>query len=250
MGAHPYWGVSDLHLPMQKAPEKKSSLIDPGCSNAFRRATLAILKGGIYVCPGSHRPRNLNHKCDFGPDYYCTSWGCETTGDTYWKPSSSWDLITVKREIIANSGSQCYATGTLEGWCNPLIISFTNAGKKIINWENFRGTEWGLRLYKDNRDYGLLFKVKLTKTVPQAPVTSVGPNRILYNPACHQPKYLYLHPHPHFQLLFLPGLPRLFNPLCPRDPPPADFILAMVNASLSALHAVNISRFEECWVFH
>lgn len=29
-------------------------------------------------------------------EYFCAAWGCETTGDAYWKPSSSWDKIIVR----------------------------------------------------------------------------------------------------------------------------------------------------------
>ena len=44
------------------------------------------------------RAKGFNKNAGGGAsDYFCGKWTCETTGDAYWKPSSKWDLITVKR---------------------------------------------------------------------------------------------------------------------------------------------------------
>lgn len=160
-----------------------------GCSGAYGRHNLQYLP--FYVCPGSHRPRSLTSKCGGQDQFYCASWGCETTGQTYWNPSSSWDYITVKANYTlytraqrpiqvfntqlftdTNSWGDCgsFSSGK---WCTPLKISFTDKGKQATGWSG-SGYSWGLRLYKQGDDMGLIFRIKL---VTQAlPSQSVGPN--------------------------------------------------------------------------
>lgn len=130
-------------MPRSQATEFSDTSTDAGCSNTIRRAALSLLRGGIYVCP-AHRDRSMSRKCGHASDCYCASWGCETTGDTYWSPSSTWDYIIVKRKFpvkrVYGPGEQltnnlCPSAPPTHGWCNPLIITFTTAGKKI-NWEN------------------------------------------------------------------------------------------------------------------
>ncbi|CAO2636202.1 Envelope glycoprotein, partial [Lemmus lemmus] len=159
MGGHPNWGVSDKFLPLEKAPgldppEEPIHYSSPGCNSASRRIQLATdgPNSRVYVCPGGHRPRESGLTCGHYHDYFCKSWGCETTGDTYWKPSSTWDLITVTRQFVTHPSASCLSGSQEKGWCNPLIISFTERGKSY-NWENSRGAEWGLRLYKNHQDY-------------------------------------------------------------------------------------------------
>lgn len=55
---------------------------------------------GFYVCPGKHRDKSLQYICGYCDSYFCKSWGCETTGDVPWKPTSSWDLITVRLKSL------------------------------------------------------------------------------------------------------------------------------------------------------
>ena len=97
MGADSRWGMPDTFLP-QKTPinDKTYQGEYPGCHNALTRTVLQ--SASFYVCPGTtHRPRELNYKCGYEADYYCAAWACETTGDTYWRPFSKTDYITVKR---------------------------------------------------------------------------------------------------------------------------------------------------------
>ena len=243
LGGHSDWGVHDKFLPLAKAPEIPFDFSkEPGCTTRFSRRVLALIP--IYVCPGaSHRDRSLAYKCGFSPDYFCASWGCETTGDTYWNPSSSWDYIQVKRKGPKQSiAARC----TPHRWCNPLVITFTEAGKRF-DWASSRGLEWGLRLYRSGRDFGVTFKIKLLKTVPQFAVTAVGPNKALHFLTREQ----LSHPSTHKQTptnSFSVSAPP-FQPTLPQGPPSsADLILSMVNASIDALHAINDSLYEECWV--
>lgn len=85
----------------------------------------------IYVCPGDGKE---GAECR-GPDqFYCTTQGCETTGDTYWNPSSSWDLITVKRNYMTGGpypGNQGYwDTPCANATCNPIIIRFHSESQR------------------------------------------------------------------------------------------------------------------------
>ena len=121
--------------------------------------------------------------------FYCASWGCETTGDTYWTPSSSWDYVTVKRlypnSKVTSPGKQplnsyCSPNSSRQGWCNPLQIGFTTAAR-TADWTK-RGFSWGLRIYKEGTDWGLTFKIKLQKEIPNKYKASIGPNPQLHHP--------------------------------------------------------------------
>ncbi|XP_038179390.1 MLV-related proviral Env polyprotein-like [Arvicola amphibius] len=144
----------------------------------------------FYVCPG----QNFRKECGGPADGYCAQWGCETTGDAYWKPSSSWDLITLKRGTTPGyTGAgpwvcskdwcgPCYdsltknVTGaTLGGRCNPLILDFTAQGKTAV-WDGPKS--WGLRLYRSGYDPVTIFS--LTRQIASVSSTvAVGPNAVL-----------------------------------------------------------------------
>ena len=59
-------------------------------------------------------------------------------------------------------------------WCHPLYITFTEPGKQALEWT--KGYTWGLRLYKERYDEGLLFIIKL---IIETSYTSLGPNKVL-----------------------------------------------------------------------
>ncbi|XP_069396461.1 uncharacterized protein [Delphinus delphis] len=172
----PYWdleGYYDQH----NAPSELLTRADysgEGCKNQVRRSWLRTLS--FYVCPGFHRPRSLNYKCGGTENFYCQNWGCETTGDTYWRPTSTWDFITVTANYTHTSyrGPQSVAP-ECSGWCHPLKISFSNPGKRDKEWIN--GHSWGIRFYKNGYDLGILMTLKLKIETP-APV-SIGPNPVL-----------------------------------------------------------------------
>ena len=144
---YPDSGDKKALLSVQRKRNQREQAIDdpgysttfiPGCASVNQRRMLTNILNwwGIYICPGpSHRSCTLNQKCGFAPNYFCASWGCETTGDTYWNPTSNWDLIRVKSRpdhAACESSNQ-----TSQGWCNPLEISFTDPGKQN-NWEKDR----------------------------------------------------------------------------------------------------------------
>ena len=141
----------------------------------------------IYVCPGHARRKG----CGGQAEGFCAEWGCETTGDAWWQPSSSWDLITLKKGAIrdlwsCNGGKQCSPCfdstlnpdipgATPGGRCNPLVLQFTEAGKKA-SWEGSRS--WGLRLYRTGKDPFTLFSITRQLTRANTP-QSVGPNSVI-----------------------------------------------------------------------
>ena len=154
----------------------------PGCSTPRRRAALRELP--FYVCPRDGRNRAQAYRCGGIESFYCYAWGCETTGNTYWAPTSSWDLIAVKRVVSQQGGlsvSSCgvgYWTGEgpcTDFTCNPLNITFTGKGKENRDW--VKGRQWGLRFYKGGYDDGLVFRIRLQFGSRSS--KPVGPNKIL-----------------------------------------------------------------------
>lgn len=179
IGAPPGWdlkGYSDIQrAPSTPPPYVEKHPRDPwgGCSNQRDRSMLRIHP--FYVCPGPHRSQSLNPKCGGKTDFFCKSWGCETSGEVYWKPSSSWDYIKVR----ANYSLESYVPGGFDldectDWCHPLRVTFTEPGKRALEWT--KGYTWGLRLYKERYDEGLLFTIRLKIETPYNPL---GPNKVL-----------------------------------------------------------------------
>lgn len=129
----------------------------PGCSS--RPAQRKLIQLDFYPCPRNGRNRALAHKCGGWDSFYCKAWGCETTGEAYWNPSSSWDLIKITR---GNKGM------------DKINITFTEKGKQYLEWE--KGRTWGLRFYMAGTDNGFTFCILLLiETITQA----IGPNPVL-----------------------------------------------------------------------
>lgn len=133
---------------------------NPGCRTSCARCHLK--QEQFYVCPGDGRTKSEEWQCGGIDRYYCEAWGCETTGDAYWHPTSSWDLIAVKKSPTIDD-------------TNPLDITFTEKGKQYRRWVS--GRIWGLRYYIYGWDRGLTFKVRLKVETP-TPVP-VGSNPVL-----------------------------------------------------------------------
>lgn len=59
-------------------------------------------------------------------------------------------------------------------WYHLLCITFTETGKQALEYR--KGYTWGLRLYKERYDEGLLFIIKL---IIETSYTPLGPNKVL-----------------------------------------------------------------------
>lgn len=90
----------------------------PGCSS--QAAIDGLARQDFYVCPSDGRTREKARQCGALDHYHCAAWGCETTGDAYWRPSSTWDKIKVTRG---------WPKGAIRTTSLPLSITFTNQGK-------------------------------------------------------------------------------------------------------------------------
>lgn len=228
----PGWGTPDHFMPRsgpvnkeldQRAPRSGRKAVS--CGSPTSRAILQ--NQAIYVCPGTHRNRSLASKCGYAPAYFCAAWDCETTGDGYWNPSSTWDFITVKR--------LSQITWNCKRWCNPLVISFTPAGMKH-SWAH--PVTWGLRLYISGSDPGLLFSIKLLQEPPQFKPIAIGPNPLFTILMKILLPFFWEKKKKHKKLLsllrlilFTPNPDMLFQPTIPSGPvSSSQLILDMVNA--------------------
>jgi hypothetical protein len=200
---------------------------------------------GLYVCPG----QNIREGCGGARDGYCASWGCETTGDAYWNPSSSWDLITLKRDTSSQGGiGPCYNANstqeksmpgaTVGGKCNPLIITFTSTGK-AASWDGPK--TWGIRLYRTGYDPVALFSLTRQISSP-APTHSVGPNQVL--PEQRPPSQ----PIPPALPQGTPTTPPANTTITPRPPGTGDRLLNLIKGAFLTLNATNPNRTQECWL--
>ncbi|XP_047373772.1 LOW QUALITY PROTEIN: uncharacterized protein LOC124959244 [Sciurus carolinensis] len=136
------------------------------CAHTHGREELQRLP--FYVCPGySHQK-----ECGGEESYFCAKWGCETTGQAYWIKASR-DLIEVKR------GKK---TVSCNNRCNHLSITFTDKGRQDKQW--MRTRSWGLRLYAEGPDMGIVFTVRMVIKFFTQPL---GPNLILHPPAQRVP---------------------------------------------------------------
>ena len=144
-----------------------------------------------------------------------------------------------------------------DDWCVPLLIKFTEVGKRYTHWNI--GGEWGLLHRECNvleigcKDPGLIFQIKLLKEVPNKLKASIGPNPQLHHPPAKPQTTARLPPStvesitPHVQMstpyqpTMLPD-PKLFTEL----------LLSILNASALALidkkQEDGSPDFEECWM--
>ena len=266
LGASLDWGTPDKYWPQSKPVDAPDPSFDGhlgGCNSYTKRASLADDTSGLYVCPGPHRDRSLNRKCGYANDYYCAAWGCETTGDAWWKPTSSWDYITLRRKYLPK-----YLQNKLKivtevpnkalcknDWCIPLVIAFTPQGK-TKDWTS-RGFEWGLRLRECTggtlgcRDPGLTMQIQLIK----APVTraqAIGPNLVLSDQKppsqpVHVPP-LVLFPNNTEEPTSVHAHQTPEPTLSPVLPGTGDRLLSLVQGAYLALNLTDPAKTRECWL--
>jgi hypothetical protein len=111
-----------------------------------------------------------------------------------------------------------------------------------FNWENTQGAEWGLCVYKEERDFGVTFKIQLLKNTPSLGSAAIGPNPILHPSSSKRPS-------PPQVVTLGPFGITIFGPTLPAgSPSSSELILSLVNASIANMHAANATQCEECWV--
>lgn len=263
------WDIPD-HTDLCQPPAEKQCVPSGigntyGCSGQFYRANLRSAQ--FYVCPAQGRDRNSRHKCGGASDFYCAAWGCETTGEAYWNPTSTWDLITVKRggsydrpnqgerDSYKYPESGCVRNSSPNGpckgkYCNPILIKFTNKGKQARqSW--FRGNSWGLRVRTNGRDPGLNFKIKLT--TESSPPVPIEPSEVLpergppAGPKPPPPPTLVLPPSTrpsNTDFSFGSSPPSLANP----NPSTGQRLFNLVKGAYYALNNTDPEATTECWL--
>nr|P03394.1 RecName: Full=Glycoprotein 55; Short=gp55; Flags: Precursor [Friend spleen focus-forming virus (strain Lilly-Steeves)]CAA24793.1 unnamed protein product [Friend spleen focus-forming virus] len=203
----------------------------------------------FYVCPGHTVPTG----CGGPREGYCGKWGCETTGQAYWKPSSSWDLISLKRGNTPKDQGPCYdssvSSGVLGatpgGRCNPLVLEFTDAGRKA-SWDAPK--VWGLRLYRSTGTDPVT-RFSLTRQVLDiGPRVPIGSNPVttdqlpLSRPVQTMPPRPLQPPPPGAASI----VPETAPP--PQQPGAGDRLLNLVDGAYQALNLTNPDKIQECWL--
>ncbi len=248
-----------------------------GCHNPGGR--IGTQSKPFYVCP-SHKRRK---DCGGPADGFCAKWGCETTGTVHWNPSSSWDYITLRRGKTPH-GSACYdsrrgprAGSTPGGKCNPLVLTFTPAGKRAT-WDGSQA--WGLRLYRPGHDPITMFSL-IRHILTAEPKLPVGPNPVLSDQTApllkirkppllekETPPYLtspdltspssmtYLapSPNPRKEISYITGTSTMNTPtpttrLLPTSRPgTGDRLLGLIHGAFLALNHSDPNKTQECWL--
>nr|AAD41892.1 envelope protein [Felis catus] len=236
--------------------ERIQQMTAHGCSSPTARCRLA--QAEFYVCPRDNRDRATAHRCGGYEEYFCSAWGCETTGDAYWQPTSSWDLITITRGYTKPDpdGHTCYYKKGTEGyhhWISPLSlplkITFTDSGKRALGWQT--GYTWGLRWYLPGKDRGIVLKIKLKiDTITQ----TVGPNLVLADQKA--PVQLAIPVQPPRAPTQTPGInpvnstlsPSLGYPTPPLDRAQGDRLLNLVQGVYLTLNLTAPNQTQDCWL--
>lgn len=234
------WDLPDKTVEETKAGIENRAYIGKGkdlqygvhCSYLGARERLSDTP--FYVCPKDRQGHRRD--CRSEREYFCAEWGCETTGTVHWlKGPPEWDLIQVQRNKSQTSGHR--------GWINALNISFTSVGQSynLNKWQ--WGMTWGIRLYKDQHDDGLLFKIILDITDYRPPV-AVGPNPVL--PSQQLPEK--------GGPLTTTPMPASTTPAGPINPESRDSsstgrrLLRLVEGAYSFLNTSKSTLSESCWL--
>lgn len=246
------WDIADAdHTQLTKTMEPTSGGQGmEGCSSPRRRCVLAGAQ--FYVCPKDGRTKSQAYKCGGYEKMFCAAWGCETTGDAWWAPTSSWDKIKVSRGWVKppiawwpnNYQGRC-ADGGGTSWgqfkcenstCLPLRIDFTEKGKTATEWRT--GYTWGLQWYKIGR--GITFKIKLIAETQTQPI---GPNPFLplVKTSTQQGRDPPARPPANTTIGNTPGNSS-------QTPGTGDRLLDLVQGAYLTLNYTDPNKTQECWL--
>lgn len=165
-----YLSVMEKSPASQNICAHKGLIGNVGCRHlVLRKKPMHLF---FYVCPVNGRTVSQAHSCK-GTGvffFFCVDWGCETTGNVYWKHQRY--LITVARNWtgpglssssckgnehyfclgfscakVVLSGSWTGVGSCVSFLCIPIMVKFTESWKKDRDdW--LKGRTWGLWLYK------------------------------------------------------------------------------------------------------
>lgn len=243
------WDIptEDPHSLKRYAESRPQQMTAPGCSSPTARCRLA--QSDFYVCPQDGRDRATAYRCGGYEEYFCSQLGCETTGDAYWNPSSSWDLITVRRNYTkpAAGGHTCFHQNGWRGQQQPLSLPLNitfNSQHKTDYTPWLAGKTWGLRWHIPGRDKGVILKIRLKIESP--PTQSVGPDSVLSEQGSSRKK----ESPPVLSLLQQRNIiaHTLGQPLTTPAPHAEDRLLNLVNGAFSALNNTNPDATDTCWL--
>ncbi|XP_029423380.1 MLV-related proviral Env polyprotein-like [Nannospalax galili] len=133
------------------------------CSNYGHKCLEQTLSSyEFYICPAG--PSG----CKGQRDFFCSKRACKTIAP--WKTYSD-KYIYVRRAPNEKK--------SLIGKFSPIKLSLKRDTYQDLDWK--MGKTWGLKIYKNGWDEGILFTLRRFKlpTIPQIPI---GPNRILNPP--------------------------------------------------------------------
>lgn len=239
-------GAHEMTQNIQSPPPPLGKTWPQGCRNPRARCLLAQMD--FYVCPQQRQSRAL--RCGGYESYFCANWGCETTGDAYWKPRSSWDLIEIHRNYSRPPLGRfdCdHGPGRWGSWscksatCLPLNITFTQKGKQdYTQW--LKGKTWGLRWHMPWEDRGVILRIRLTSQTNSAPI---GPNPVLADQR---------HPSDPSG----PKPERLPSPNATNSPPTStteaaqpgtgDRLIGLIQGAYLALNGTQPDKTQDCWL--
>lgn len=227
-----------------------------GCATVKKRCELASTD--FYVCPKDRRNSSTAYHGGGYDYYFCAAWVCETTGDAYWRPSSSWDKIIVHRgwnrpPNLVVTVKITLATGIVppDTVCPSISPSFTPEGKKATDWA--WGSTWGLCWYMTGEDRGINFKIQLkTEQVSY----SIGPNQVLPDQKAPSPQHTeqskkptldMTTPSPSSNRTNTPGpigSTLLVNP----SPSTGYRMMDLIRGAYIALNTTQPNRTKDCWL--
>lgn len=261
---NPIWSITEVHPPWTWWPDLTPDI----CKLAAGSLTWDIPNHSDLSKPPAEEqcvPNGIGST--FGcsgqfyraPDFFCAAWGCETTGEAYWNPTSTWDLITVRRNSsydrpnhgerdsskysesgCAHSNSRRWNSpnGPCKNkYCNPIVIRFTDSGRRNHrSW--LRGNCWGLRLDAVGKDPGLIVRIKLTFTNPSP--MPIGPNQVLRETRARALPAL-MSTSPSDALASVTPLPH-------SEPSTGRRLLNLVEGAFHALNDTSPPTTESCWL--
>lgn len=246
------WDIPDADA--QDLPLQAGKRFSPGGAFGFGDPRHRCQLGwqGFYVCLHDGWDKAAVWRCEGLESLFCSAWGCETTGEVYWKPSSSWNWIivyknyTFPQKCSGNNPGICGTTPT----CIPLNITITTRGRTKALSTCLWGRTWGLKwCFPDRltkRDLRTTFKIQLK--VKGLLAHPVGPNKVLAEQSAPAPLPPRRPPlPPTFTTPSKVSLAPLEAPTATTFPQTGQRLLNLVQGALSVIKT-SLDLIKSCWL--